>query len=75
LSGCQLAKASAPIGAHVIDLISHAPANGLILEFSLDSNPDRSRGCCVMLSTAEGGSRRRLCRSCDNRTHNSRVTS
>jgi AraC family transcriptional regulator, positive regulator of tynA and feaB len=36
LSGCQLAKASAPIGAHVIDLISHGPANGLILEFSLD---------------------------------------
>jgi len=36
LRGCQLAKASAPIGAHGIDLISHAPANGLILEFSLD---------------------------------------
>ena len=36
LSGCQLAKASAPIGAHVIDPISHAPADGLILEFSLD---------------------------------------
>jgi AraC family transcriptional regulator, positive regulator of tynA and feaB len=48
LSGCQLAKASAPIGAHVIDLISHGPANGLILEFSLDPNPDRSRGCCVI---------------------------
>jgi hypothetical protein len=32
----QLARASAPIGARVIDLISHAPADGLILEFSLD---------------------------------------
>jgi hypothetical protein len=29
----------------------------------------------LLLSTAEAGSRRRLCRSCDNRTHNSRVTS
>jgi AraC family transcriptional activator of tynA and feaB len=36
LSGYQLAKASAPIGAHVVDLISHAPADGLIREFSLD---------------------------------------
>ena len=48
LECCQLAKASAPIGAHVIDLISHAPADGLILEFSLDFKPDRSRGCCVI---------------------------
>jgi hypothetical protein len=50
--------------------------DGLILEFSLDfQSRSFARMLASLLSTAEAGSRRGLCRSCDNRTHKSRVTS
>src|SRR5258706_10844380 len=48
LSGCQLAKASAPIGGHVIDLIFHGQPTACYFNFPPTSHPPSFRGCFVI---------------------------